>query len=109
MEALIYIANMLYLASYFMQDILRLRALTITAAMCLVGYFYLRPEPLMTVVWWNLFFVALNAFHISRVLTRRRARRPSLNAFRKRRVECGKNLCASSDLTKTAPVKRPSA
>jgi hypothetical protein len=80
MEALIYIANMLYLASYFIQDILRLRALTITAAMCLVGYFYLRPEPLMTVVWWNLFFVALNVLHISRVLTRRRARRPSLRA-----------------------------
>ena len=80
MEALIYIANMLYLASYFVQDILRLRALTITAAMCLTGYFYLQPEPLMTVVWWNLFFVALNAFQISRVLTRRRARRPSIRA-----------------------------
>jgi hypothetical protein len=80
MEALIYIANMLYLASYFMQDILRLRALTITAAMCLVGYFYLRPEPLMTVVWWNVFFVALNVFHISRVLTRRRAKRLSIRA-----------------------------
>jgi hypothetical protein len=80
MEALIYIANMLYLASYFVQDILRLRALTITAAMCLVGYFYLQPEPLMTVVWWNLFFVALNVFQISRVLTRRKARRPSTRA-----------------------------
>lgn len=81
MEALVYIANLLYLASYFMQDMLRLRALTITAAMCLVGYFYLRPEPLMTVVCWNLFFVALNVLQIARIavarrrLTRRAVRR----------------------------------
>ena len=72
MEALVYIANLLYLGSYFMQDILRLRALTITAAMCLVGYFYLRPEPLMTVVCWNLFFVALNVFQIAQIVASRR-------------------------------------
>ncbi len=76
MEPLVYIANMLYLASYFMQDILRLRALTITAAMCLVAYFYLRPEPLMTVVCWNLFFIGLNVFQIVRiVIAKRRERR----------------------------------
>lgn len=73
MEALVYIANLLYLASYFTQDILRLRALTITAAICLVAYFYLRPEPLMTVVCWNLFFVALNVIQIARLLLARRA------------------------------------
>jgi hypothetical protein len=71
-EALVYIANMLYLASYFMQDILRLRALTITAATCLAGYFYLQPEPHMTVVCWNLFFVALNVVQIARLLAARR-------------------------------------
>ena len=58
-----------------MQDLLRLRALTITAALCLVGYFYLRPEPFMTVVAWNLFFVALNVMQIARIIVaRRRAR-----------------------------------
>jgi uncharacterized membrane protein len=72
MEALVYIANLLYLGSYFMQDLLRLRALTITAAICLVCYFYLRPEPLMTVVCWNLFFVALNVLQIVRMLAARR-------------------------------------
>lgn len=75
MEALVYIANVLYLASYFMQDILRLRALTITAATCLVVYFYSRPEPLMTVVCWNLFFVALNVVQIVRLAAARRRRR----------------------------------
>jgi len=78
MEALVYIANCLYLASYFVQDILRLRILTITAALCLVAYFYLRPEPLMTVVGWNLFFVALNVLQIARtVAARRRDAKPA--------------------------------
>ena len=72
MEALVYIANVLYLLSYFAGDMLRLRALTVTAALCLVSYFYLRPEPMMTVVCWNLFFVALNLFQIGRLIAARR-------------------------------------
>lgn len=80
MEALVYIANLLYLASYFMQDILWLRALTITAAICLVGYFALRPEPLMTVVCWNLFFVGLNVLQIVRIVVARRRERRSAHA-----------------------------
>ncbi len=61
METLVYAANILYLFSYTVRDILHLRLLTIVAACCLVMYFYSQPEPLMTVVYWNLFFVALNA------------------------------------------------
>ena len=72
MEALVYTANALYLMAYFTQDILRLRALTVTAALCLTGYFYLRPEPLMTLVYWNLFFVALNVLQIVRLCAGRR-------------------------------------
>ena len=72
MEILVYIANMLYLASYFMNDMLRLRLLTVIAACVLVAYFYFRPEPLMTVVGWNLFFVALNLVQIGRILYLRR-------------------------------------
>ena len=68
MEILIYVANGLYLASYFMKDILRLRILTVVAACCLVAYFYIRPEPEMTIVGWNLFFVALNVVQISRII-----------------------------------------
>ena len=75
MEALVYIANGLYLLSYFMNDMLRLRLLTVTAACCLVGYFYCRPEPLMTVICWNLFFVALNVFQIVRLARAKRAER----------------------------------
>ena len=68
MEALIYIANGLYLLSYFVQDMLRLRILTIIAATTLVSYFYLQPVPMMTVVYWNLFFIGLNAMQLCRIL-----------------------------------------
>ena len=71
MEFLVYVANGMYLASYFMRDMLHLRVLTVAAALCLVGYFYFRPEPMMTVVGWNLFFVALNVFQITRIVLSR--------------------------------------
>jgi hypothetical protein len=61
----------LYLFSYFARDILWLRSLTVVAALCLVAYFYLRPEPLLTVVLWNLFFVALNILQIGRLVIER--------------------------------------
>ena len=68
MDSLIYVANILYLLSYMVRDILHLRILTIVAACCLVTYFYNQAEPLMTVVYWNLFFVALNAFQLSNIV-----------------------------------------
>jgi len=68
MDALIYVANLLYLASYLVRDILQLRVLTITAATCLALYFASRPEPLMEVVYWNLLFLALNVLQVARIL-----------------------------------------
>jgi hypothetical protein len=70
MEALIFVANGLYVAAYFMTDILRLRLLTVTAAGCLAAYFYALPEPMWTVIGWNMFFIGLNAFQIVRELHR---------------------------------------
>ena len=64
MESLVYAANILYLLSYLVRDILLLRMFTIIAACCLVAYFYNQAEPLMTVVYWNLFFVMLNAMQL---------------------------------------------
>ena len=72
METLVYVANILYLLSYFVQDMLRLRVLTVFAATCLVGYFYFQPEPMMTVVCWNLFFIALNIIQLGRIVATRR-------------------------------------
>ena len=75
MECLVYIANCMYLLSYFMNAMLRLRILTVTAACCLMAYFLLRPEPMMTVVCWNMFFVALNIYQITGLVRRQRAQR----------------------------------
>lgn len=73
MESLIFVANGMYVVSYFMHDILRLRMLTIVAAGCLATYFYLLPQPLWTVIGWNAFFIFLNLFQIVREIRSRRS------------------------------------
>jgi len=91
MESLIYIANGLYVASYFMKDILRLRLLTVTAASCLATYFYSLPEPLWTVIGWNTFFIGLNVFQIAREIRARNSggRKPSESGFHARAEAAG--------------------
>jgi hypothetical protein len=71
-DYLIHAANLLYLFAYLVRDILWLRILTVVAAFCLIPYFYFRPEPLMTPIYWNLVFTALNAFWVVRLLLERR-------------------------------------
>ena len=71
MEFLIYMANGLYLFSYMVKDILKLRLLTVTAACILVTYFSLQPEPVLSIIYWNLFFVGLNVMQISFILKSR--------------------------------------
>lgn len=73
MDLLINAANILYVLAYFTQDLLRLRLMTLVAAACLAAYFASRPDPLWTVVAWNLFFFALNLFQLARILLMRRA------------------------------------
>lgn len=83
MDLFVYTANSLYLASYFVRDVLRLRLLTIVAGGCVVAYLSLQPEPMTALVVSNLFFLALNAGQIVYLLwvrqpaaTRRRQARP---------------------------------
>ena len=71
MESLIFVANGLYVVSYFMNDIVRLRLLTVTAASCLALYFAFLPQPLWTCVGWNMFFIALNLLQIARTFRKR--------------------------------------
>jgi hypothetical protein len=71
MEILINGANLLYVAAYFTTDLLRLRILTMIAALCLSAYFSLQPEPLLNVVAWNLFFFALNGVQLARIVRSR--------------------------------------
>ena len=77
MESLIYAANGMYVFAYFMTDMLRMRILTVTAASCLATYFYCQPEPMLTVVGWNVFFITLNLVQIARVLHARNTKRQS--------------------------------
>ena len=72
MEYFIHIANVLYLFSYTMRDILWLRVLTVAASCFLIPYFYFRPDPLILAIYWNLVFTSLNVFWICRLLLERR-------------------------------------
>ncbi len=68
-------ANVLYLLSYSMRDILWLRILTVVAATLLIPYYYFQPESLMMAIYWNLVFTALNLYWITRLLMERRPAR----------------------------------
>ncbi len=72
MEYFIHIANVLYLFSYSMRDILLLRILTVAAACFLIPYFYFRPDPLLPPILWNLVFMSLNVYWICKLLLERR-------------------------------------
>lgn len=76
MDALIYVANGLFLLSYAVRDMLHLRVLAILASLCLVAYFSTRPEPLIEPVFWNAFFAVLNLVLATRMLWRRRRPAP---------------------------------
>jgi thiol:disulfide interchange protein len=74
MDALITLANPIYVLTYFVQDMLRLRVLTIVAASILIARSWAPPEPIMAVVYWNAFFILLIAWQAVRTLNRRRPR-----------------------------------
>ena len=70
MEALVSLANILYVATYFTQNLLRLRLMTLCAGCCLITYHACRPEPLLTIIGWNVFFVSLNLVQLIRLWLR---------------------------------------
>jgi len=72
MDYLVHTANVLYMFSYLVRDILWLRVLTVIAASLLIPYFYSQPEPLLAAIYWNLGFTTLNIFWIYRLFLERR-------------------------------------
>ena len=72
MDALITIANVLFVSAYFVRDVLWLRAFALAGAGCLAMYFYTLPQPLMNVVYWNLLYVTINATWLARLAMGRR-------------------------------------
>ena len=61
----IHVANVLYLASYSVRDILWLRILTVIAALCLLPYYFsCSANPLWEAIAWNALFITVNLFQI---------------------------------------------
>lgn len=61
----IHVANVLYLASYSVRDILWLRILTVVAALCLLPYYFsCSQNPLWEAIAWNALFISVNLFQI---------------------------------------------
>ena len=65
-------ANVLYLVSYSVRDILWLRILTVVAALLLIPYYALQPVPLMAAIAWNGVFIAINLYWIVVLMIERR-------------------------------------
>lgn len=72
MDLLINAANLLFVLNTFTKDVLRLRLVSVVAISCLALGFWSQPEPMLNVVAWNLFFLALNIVQIVRLLRARR-------------------------------------
>ena len=72
LDALVSVANVVYLCSYSVRDILWLRILTVVGATLLMPYYYLQTEPLWAPIGWNLVFIAINIFWITKLFLDRR-------------------------------------
>jgi hypothetical protein len=70
MDWIIHVANILFLLSYSVRDILALRVLTVVASLGLVPYYF--ANNLTTPIYWNVLFVSINLFQIYLLLLERR-------------------------------------
>jgi hypothetical protein len=66
------VANVIYLLSYSVRDILVLRILTVAGAALLIPYYALQSEPLTSAIRWSLVFIAINLYWIVRLIIERR-------------------------------------
>ncbi|WP_169054081.1 cyclic nucleotide-binding domain-containing protein [Nitratireductor sp. XY-223] len=72
LDVLVSVANVVYLASYSVRDILWLRILTVVGATLLMPYYYLQAAPLWAPIGWNVVFMTINLFWIVRLALDRR-------------------------------------
>jgi hypothetical protein len=70
MDVLIHAANVLFLLSYSVRDILLLRVLTVVAIVSLLPYY--AANELYPPIWWNSVFIAINLYQVYRLLLERR-------------------------------------
>jgi hypothetical protein len=72
MIILIHVANVLYVFSYLVKDILWLRVLTVVAGLTLLAYYLLVPMPLWAAIGWNVLFLFINFWQVKVLLLARR-------------------------------------
>jgi hypothetical protein len=72
MAYLLHAANVLYLLSYLVKDILWLRLLTVVAGILLITWGAVQPVPLWTSIGWNVLFLAINLYQSWRLVLERR-------------------------------------
>ena len=76
LSILMHAANVLYLISYSVRDILWLRIITVLAILLLIPYLYTQCDDIGPVVW-NALFIAINVVRIQMLLAERRPPRLS--------------------------------
>ena len=69
---LINVSSLLTVASFSVRGMLPLRMLAVASGAFAMPYFILQPTPLWTPVGWTAIFMAINLYHITRILLERR-------------------------------------
>ena len=72
LDVLVNVANVVYLCSYSVRDILWLRVLTVVGSTLLMPYYYLQATPLWAPIGWNAVFITINVLWIARLALDRR-------------------------------------
>ena len=72
MAYLVHAANVLYLLSYLVKDMLWLRLLTVVAGVLLMTWALLQPEPMWASLAWNSLFLSINLYQSWRLILERR-------------------------------------
>lgn len=82
MTWLMHVANLLYLASYAVRDILWLRLITCVANLALLGMFALAPTPPLDAIAWQAVFLIINVTRLVQLLHERRPVRLDADGLR---------------------------
>jgi CRP-like cAMP-binding protein len=72
LDWLVDISSLLAVASFSVRDMLPLRMLAVTSQGFAIPYFMLQSTPLWTPIGWTALFMAINLYHITRILLERR-------------------------------------
>ena len=71
LDFLIDLSSLFTVASFSVRGILPLRLLAVVSQLLVIPYFIIQPTPLWTPVGWNALFMAINLYHITRILLER--------------------------------------